>query len=105
MIELSDVKKAYTGRQGCACGCRGTYHVASTFGIEQANRQTGWNAYEKCSDRAVKMAVNKINKLIDWNDPKDVAEHVHTDNNFAWYDFGNNRTVTVYFFEDEDIKL
>jgi hypothetical protein len=111
MIKLSDIKQVYTGRQGCACGCRGTYHIASSFGVLQANEQSGWEAHEKCNDRAVKMAVNKINKLIDWNDPEDVKEHVRPNDDkgrghsFAYYDFGNDRTVTVYFFEDTDKKV
>ena len=99
MIELSTVKKVYTGRQGCACGCRGNYSIASSFGVERANKAVGWNAYERCSDRAVKMAVNKLNALIDWDNPEDVETHVNED--FAWYDHGEDRTVTVYFFKSE----
>jgi hypothetical protein len=26
-VQLSDVLKVYSGRHGCACGCRGNYHV------------------------------------------------------------------------------
>ena len=82
MIELATVKQVYTGRQGCACGCRGKYSIASSFGVERANKETGWNAFERCSDRAVKMAVNKINALIDWDDrrsrrPTIGVEHGH----------------------------
>jgi hypothetical protein len=106
MINVTDIKMVYTGSQGCQCGCRGNYNISSRYGVEQANKSTGWEAHEKCSDRAVKMAVNKINKLIKWDDPEDVKTHVRPDgHDFAFYDFGNNRTVCVYFFEESDTKL
>ena len=94
-IKFTDVKIVYTGRQGCMCGCRGNYHVATSFGVEAANKESGWEAHDKCNDRAVKMAVNKINKLIDWTDPEAVEKHVTEDH--AWFDFGNERTVVIYF--------
>ena len=97
MIKFEDVSKAYTGKVGCMCGCNGTYHVASHFGVENGNKDCGYEAYDKCNDRAVKMAVNKLNKLIDWNDPDMVKKHVT--NEWAYVDHGNGRTVCVYFMK------
>ena len=99
MIRFEDVAKSYSGKPGCACGCQGKYQVAEHYGIERANADTGYEAYDKCSDRSVKSTLAKINRLIDWNDPKSVKEHVHDD--FAFIDNEDGtRTYTVYFVED-----
>lgn len=94
MIRFEDVKKSYTGAHGCMCGCKGKYSIPTHYGIEAANKDAGWEAYDKCSDRAVKMAVNKLNKLIDWNDEDMVKKHVNEDH--AWFDT-ETRTVCVWF--------
>lgn len=95
MIKFEDVAKAYTGKVGCACGCNGTYYVASHFGVENGNKDCGYAAYDECNDRAVKMAVNKLNKLIDWSNEAEVREHVNSE--WAYVDHGNGRTITLYF--------
>lgn len=94
MIRFEDVKMSYTGKRGCMCGCLGTYRVASHYGVEQANRDAGWDAHREVNDRAVKMAVTKLNKSIDWDDEEMVAEHVNEDH--AWFDT-ETRTCVVYF--------
>ena len=97
MIKLENVMKSYTGKQGCMCGCRGNYKVASKH-LTQANESRGYDyEAEDVSDRSVKMAVNKLNKLIDWNDPEAVAEHVNEDH--AYFDTDNGRTICVYFVQ------
>ena len=64
-IAFEDIKKSYNGKPGCMCGCNGNYAIASHYGIEAANKDSGWDAHDKCSDRSVKIAVNKINKAIE----------------------------------------
>lgn len=66
-IAFEQVRKTYNGRKGCACGCNGTYTLPSHVSIEQANAETGWNAYDAddVSDRRAKIALTKINKAID----------------------------------------
>lgn len=96
MINVNDVLKSYTGKIGCMCGCRGSYRVASKH-LAAANAERGYD-YDPLdvSDRSVKMAVNKLNKLIDWNDPNMVKKHVTAD--YAYYDNEQTgRTVCVYF--------
>jgi acetolactate synthase regulatory subunit len=96
MIDVNAVLKSYTGKIGCMCGCRGVYRVASKH-LEAANAARGYDYDpEDVSDRSVKMAVNKLNKLIDWNDAKMVEQHVTTE--YAYYDNDQTgRTVCVYF--------
>jgi hypothetical protein len=96
MIDVNDVMKSYTGKTGCWGGSRGVYKVASKY-LAQANESRGYDYQaEDVSDRSVKMAVNKLNKLIDWNDADAVAEHVNEDHAY-FDDFSNGRTICVYF--------
>lgn len=94
MIEFKNVIKSYTGARGCMCGCRGKYHIASHYSVERANKDCGYEAHDSTNDRAVKMAITKLNKLINWDDPLMVAEHVNDDH--AWFDT-DTRTTVVYF--------
>lgn len=56
-IDLQDVSSVYSGRPGCACGCRGKHTYASAHrGYPVTDNEV--------SDRTVKMMVNKMNKLI-----------------------------------------
>jgi hypothetical protein len=95
MIDAGTVIKSYTGRQGCMCGCQGTYRVASQY-FEKAGAERGY-AYDQSdiSDRSVVGTVNRLNRLIDWSDPEAVAQHVTSDH--AWFDTPNGRTLVVYF--------
>lgn len=94
MIKFEDVRKSYNGKPGCMCGCKGKYAVASHYGIEAANKDAGYDAYDKTSDRSVKITITKINSLINWNDPECVKEHVN--DNLAWFDT-ETRCYVVYF--------
>ena len=94
MISFNEVSESYSGGIGCACGCMGTYQVASHYGIEAANKNCGYMSYDKCSDRSVKSTLSKINKLIDWADPAAVNKYVHDD--FAWFET-DTRSYVVYF--------
>lgn len=66
-ITFEQVRKTYNGRVGCACGCLGKYTLPSHASIEEANKETGYNAYseEDVSDRRCKIALTKINKAIE----------------------------------------
>ena len=63
-VDLSKVAFAYSGRPGCACGCRGNYRYASAH-REWAEKNQG-HAIEDSdvSDRSVALTVKKINSLI-----------------------------------------
>tara|TARA_R110002072_G_scaffold272807_1_gene433005 strand:- start:365 stop:667 length:303 start_codon:yes stop_codon:yes gene_type:complete len=95
MINVDSVLKSYTGKVGCMCGCNGTYKVASKH-LDAAGVERGY-AYgdDEVSDRSVKMAVNKLNKLIDWDDEEAVDKHVEEWG--AWFETASGRNTVVYF--------
>jgi len=103
-IQFHQVTKSYNGKSGCMCGCNGNYKLSTLSSIKEENAKTGWNAYDESavSDRSVKIAINKINKALDFYDGMDPAQKralgvdVGVDENCAWYDDGN-RTTVVYF--------
>ena len=66
-INFEQIRKTYNGKSGCACGCNGNYTLPGHASIEEANKETGWDAYDESnvSDRRAKIALTKINKAID----------------------------------------
>lgn len=109
-ITFEQVRKSYNGRTGCACGCNGDYTLPSHVSIEEANAQTGYNAYDESdvSDRRVKIALSKVNKAIDefgsMAKPTSTGsmEYISNDVWFCYTDSfvaidRGNRATTVYF--------
>jgi len=72
-IDIADVTTTYQGRQGCACGCRGSY---ATEG------------------RAVTMRVNRVNMAI--ASGAGVTEYVSTAENCFEYIAPNGMVTRVY---------
>ena len=111
-IAFKQVRKTYNGRTGCACGCNGNYTIPSHVSIEEANAETGWNAYnaDDISDRRAKIALTKINKAIDEYGPlAKLDTHFGKSHVFkapgVWFCYSENfvgidingRATTVYF--------
>jgi hypothetical protein len=113
-ITFERIRKTYNGRVGCGCGCLGTYTLPSHAFIDEANKQTGYIAYDESSvsDRRAKIAMNKVNAAIEkygtlakgprngtyeylsadvWFGYSDVHGYASIDN------FTNGRSTTVYF--------
>jgi len=64
MIEIDNVSSVYSGKPGCACGCRGKYAYASRHRA-WASKDRGYTVTaDEVNDRTVKLMVNKINKAI-----------------------------------------
>lgn len=102
MINPENVISSYTGKQGCMCGCIGNHRFASAH-VEEARKQRGYDiGLDEISDRSVKMAVNRLNKLIDWSDLDMVKKYVNEDH--AYFDTDNGRTIHVYFSENKTMK-
>lgn len=93
MFNLNHVSAVYSGRQGCACGCRGKYSYADAH---KADRPSYCEGNEWVSDRTVKMLVNKVERLL--RDGSEVA-HVMVDTDGGWLavDLHHDRTYTLYF--------
>ena len=97
MFDISRVQSTYSGRKGCACGCRGKYTYGSAHAGARPSYVTG---DEGISDRSVKATVSKIEKML--HDPhSEIAKvTVHGDSWLA-VDMQHDRTYTIYFAEDE----
>jgi len=102
LVKFENVKKSYNGRPGCMCGCNGTYTLPSHVSVKEANKATGWDAYnsDDVSDRRVKLALNKVNKALElWGE---LDKNEREARGLYVYDFGafyetDNRVNAVYF--------
>lgn len=59
-ILIENIMNVYSGKPGCACGCRGKYYSASQYKAI-ADKDRGYDDKEKPSDMMVKKVVNLIN--------------------------------------------
>lgn len=91
MFDISKISSVYSGRKGCACGCRGKYAYASQF---KCDRPSYLEGDEDVSDRSVKTIVNRVQKLLE--DGAEVAR-VHLDADWIAVDLYHDRTYTIYF--------
>lgn len=80
---ISMVKRVYSGKPGCACGCRGKYYPD-----DENAKLTSKDL--KMIRRVYKIFKNNLsaNKVYSWIDSKD---------NFIVLDLGENRTYTIYY--------
>jgi hypothetical protein len=90
-IDASTVKRAYSGRPGCACGCRGAYWSSST----------NTDPRDDVSDRQIARITRLVNEaLADLNGQQknDRYESCTVDGDFVSVSNGR-RVYTVYFSE------
>ena len=78
MYTLANVRKVYSGRYGCMCGCRGKYSYAA--GCAESE-------YDEVNERSVKIIFNKV-----MNNPARKVE-----DNIAFVDTTTGRSLVVYF--------
>ena len=100
-VVFENVTKAYNGKSGCMCGCRGKYRLPSHSDVSAENKKTGYEAYEQAdvSDRSVKLAVKKINAVLATLSEAELkagSREAGIDDECAWIDDGE-RTTVVYF--------
>jgi hypothetical protein len=93
MFDLTKVTNVYSGRKGCACGCRGKYSYASAYRDERPDYYEGDTGV---SDRVVKTLVNKVEWFL--RDGYDVESVMVHDDYFA-VNMYHDRTYTLYFAE------
>jgi len=92
MFDKSKITKVYSGRKGCACGCRGKYSYGSKY---ISRRPSYYDHMEGVSDRTVSVITNRVMGLLqDQNAP---VERVIWEDNFVAVDLMNDRTYTLYF--------
>ena len=93
-INNKKVIRSYNGKNGCMCGCKGTYSVPSD--IEDNNG-------DRVSDRSVSIATKKVNdtiekykdKMVD-NQYRDNTVFVGFTDQYAWVKSGDRNTVIYY---------
>jgi len=86
-LKIENVTRAYAGRVGCMCGCRGNYKTAKPEHVM-------YSESEELSPRAVKMRFNKVMKT----DPAHVNVDLSEDGTIehVWIE-ENGRTTVLYF--------
>lgn len=92
LFDLSKVTSVYSGRKGCACGCRGKYAYASAHADTRPDYKTG---DEDVSDRSVKQVVKKVEALLRSGDVERVM--LAKDGYWLAVDLPHDRTYTLYF--------
>ena len=96
---LSEVTRVYSGRPGCACGCRGTYYsknaeIARDKGYwideDEANEKDGWRKSNQMIKRVYKLFEKNLSsgKVYSWESSK---------NDFVCLSTSENRTYTMYY--------
>lgn len=99
-IDPSKVLSVYSGRQGCACGCRGKHTYASAHRAFSGKNRGYAVADTEVNDRTVKLIINKVQAHIvngvrptsDWFEKKTTKIWGRK---FVSVDVGN-RTYIVY---------
>jgi hypothetical protein len=67
MLNVDKIVKTYSGKMGCACGCRGKYSYtadgAKNFG-------PGYDVTDKVNERSVRIIAKKVlsNPFVKWQD-------------------------------------
>ena len=92
MFDVSKVTNVYSGRKGCACGCRGKYSYASAHRDERPDYYEGDDGI---SDRSVRTIVNRVERIVRASKCESVM--IADDGYFFAVDMHNDRTYTIYF--------
>lgn len=90
MFDVTKVKSVYSGRKGCACGCRGKYTYSNA-----ADRPSYMTGDEGVNPKAVAMMVRKLERMV--MDPNSNVASVMVHDGFFGVDMENDRMYTVYF--------
>jgi hypothetical protein len=90
------VTSVYSGRHGCACGCKGKYSYAAKHADKRPDYYQG---AEAINDRVVTSVVNRIEKMM--IDPNSDIARVSVHDDSISVDMRNDRTYTIYFHGGE----
>lgn len=76
-VKAESIVKVYSGRQGCACGCRGKYTYATQH-REFGSKERGYEVKpEECNDATVTLMRNKILRALRSGDCEVVCDGTH----------------------------
>jgi hypothetical protein len=92
-IKKEEVMSVYSGRPGCACGCRGKYSYSSLHrGMAESSR-----GYEITADEVNDAMITRVIKLFQKN-VGIVKGFTGTECRILYFDVpSGNRTYTLYF--------
>jgi hypothetical protein len=94
---MSAVMRVYSGRPGCACGCRGKYY-SRTMEIELLKGYTTDDDAERV--RLFPMMLKRIYKKFQGAILRGEAfSYEGSENEYVAYDESENRTYTMYYVE------
>lgn len=91
MIDSSRITKVYSGRKGCACGCRGTYSYAVRYASQ---RPSYYEGSDGVSDRRVRAVAARVESLLREGDR---VQRVIFNDDWIGVDLTTNQTYTLYF--------
>ena len=89
------VSSVYSGKPGCACGCRGQYRYNSAMLAAESKRRGYAVEAEDVNDKQVRKVVRLL--LINWPDVK-----VDDANEFAYAEI-NGRSYCAYFAQKASV--
>lgn len=92
MFDISKITSVYSGRKGCACGCRGKYSYASAHKSERPSYLKG---EEGISDRGVRLIARKVEALL--RDRPEEVDKLYYEEEYVAVDLTHDRTYTLYF--------
>lgn len=90
-IELDNLRKAYNGKVGCMCGCKGDYAYASKH-VESSTKSMGYDVSDSVNDTKLKRRLSKLLKMIETGDYDELdihPEYVYVEK--------DDRCTAVYF--------
>ena len=95
MFDISKIYSVYSGRKGCACGCRGKYSYAAAYKDKRPSYYADTD--EGINDRTVKLLVNRVEAMIR-DEHADVEVVFDDDGDWVAVDLDDrDRTYTIYF--------
>ncbi len=98
-FDFAKVTSVYSGRHGCACGCRGKHSYSAAFVAAHPDGKRGYKVTpDEVNDKTVKMMFNKVQAHFDQFPDAAAAEKAgcFVADDFASFDT-DTRTYCVYF--------
>ena len=84
-IQINEVASVYSGRPGCACGCRGKHTYASEH-REASSKRRGYEiGDDEVNDKIVARHLKTINAALERGEATDEGGHIFYDAGGRWY--------------------
>lgn len=84
-MDISNIAKVYSGKQGCMCGCNGKYSYTASGAVSD---NPGYDVTDSVNERSVKIIAGKVLR-----NPNKIVE-----GNFVYVE--QNDRISVVYFKD-----